>query len=249
SSDLYYLPRLTLHEPVFWASLPALWWAARYRQKPFDMFLAYWMVAGLAIYGYAQEKVPWLLTYMLLPMLLLAGRWAESVWQQRRWRAPLAAVLCLLLTWSVRDMLWLSFRMPPAAPHLLTYMASTTDLKEAGDRLQVLPPGTVFLTGRGTWPLAWYLRDAQPRFELGELWRFKALAIVANGEDSEQIRAAKFSGRDYPLMTWWYPGTDWWRSGVPAYLWQHKVAQGGSHYEFTVFLRDDTAVFRANRHD
>lgn len=234
----YYLPRLLLHEPVFLLAIPATIWAARYRYSPLDVFLAFWTVAALSIYGYAQEKVPWLLMHMLLPMLLLAGRWVDQVWHSGFSRLAAATTLALLLGWSLRDTLWLSFRMPPASAHLLTYMASTAEMKEAARRIRDLSaaPGQVVLAGVATWPMTWYLRDTKITVGLGDGWEDTAILVEAGADDKERLEAAGFTGREYALMTWWYPNLrQLLGSGLPDYLWRHRSAEPPGEYRFTLF--------------
>jgi predicted membrane-bound mannosyltransferase len=43
------------------------------RPNPFRLFLIYWFLGNLFIYSWAGEKMPWLMIFMTLPMLLLAA--------------------------------------------------------------------------------------------------------------------------------------------------------------------------------
>lgn len=236
----YYLPRLLLHEPVSWLALPALVWAARGKQDPWNLFLAFWIVAALAIYGFAQEKVPWLLIHMLLPMLLLVGRWVDHLWQSGNARLLSYGLLSLSLCWSLRETLWLNFQMTPAAPHLLTYMATTVELKNTAREIRELDTseGQIFLSGRATWPLAWYLRDSHVTFELPIGWEQTALLVEANEDERENIEAAGFTGHTYPLMSWWYPNM--WQlfsTGLPTYLGHRASPPLQDKYDYIVFRR------------
>ncbi|MCB1844495.1 MAG: TIGR03663 family protein [Halioglobus sp.] len=234
----YYLPRLFLHEPVFLLAIPSLIWAARERRSPLDVFLAFWMVASLAIYGYAQEKVPWLTMHMLLPMFLLAGRWMDRLWQAGRYRGLQLGVITLLLAWSLRDTLWLVYRMPAASPHLLTYMASTPEIQQAATRIRSLQPdpGEVYLAGPGTWPMRWYLRDTRVEIGLTDGWQYSARLIEAAGDDAARLADAGFAGRDYPLMTWWTPDIRWLFSGDAAnYVLHQRPTDDFGLYRFTLY--------------
>jgi len=43
------------------------------RPNPFRLFLVYWFVGSLFIYSWAGEKMPWLMIFMTMPMLILAA--------------------------------------------------------------------------------------------------------------------------------------------------------------------------------
>jgi uncharacterized protein (TIGR03663 family) len=43
------------------------------RPSPFRLFLVYWFVGNLFIYSWAAEKMPWLMIFMTMPMMLLAA--------------------------------------------------------------------------------------------------------------------------------------------------------------------------------
>ena len=234
----YYLPRLVLHEPVFLLAIPSLIWAARERRSPLDVFLAFWMVASLAIYGYAQEKVPWLTMHMLLPMFLLAGRWIDRLWQSGRFRGVQVAVIALLLAWSLRDTLWLVFRMPAGSPHLLTYMASTREMQQAAKRIRNMQPasGQVYMAGPGTWAMRWYLRDTHVGIGLPDSDVKSAILIEAGETDAARLTDAGFTGRDYPLMTWWNPDVSWlFSSDALGYVWHQRASEESGLYHFRLY--------------
>ena len=71
----YYAILLPLYEfvPLIFAGAAlGSWW---FRRSLIGWFCAYWFVAGLAIYSWAGEKMPWLLPHIALPLVLLAARW------------------------------------------------------------------------------------------------------------------------------------------------------------------------------
>lgn len=247
----YYLPRLILHEPVFLLAAPSLAWVARGRHQPFDTFLAFWMLSTLAVYGYAQEKVPWLLVHMLIPMLLLAGRWVDHSWRLGRSKLAWCVTLLLLLSWSAHQTIRLCFQLPPATPHLLTYMATTTEMKQAALYIRSLDPtsGQVFLSDKAAWPMAWYLRDRDVTFELPIGWEQTAILVEAGEGNREKIVAQGFSGQTYPLMGWWYP--DLWRlfsRELPAYLGHQDLPESRDIYRFTLYQRPGSTSMES-KHD
>ena len=222
----YYLPRLILHEPVFYLALAALFYAGFKKASPFDLFLAYWTLASFFIYSLAQEKVPWLLIHILVPMALLAGRMTQIVWNKKRGRLWLFILLALLLSWSLRDSLELVFFSPPTSPHLLKYMATGSDIKEAVKtvRSRKGKPGQIFVTGQAVWPLAWYLRDQFVTYDLLEGWE-KTAALVIYDADRE-MNTPGFTHQRLLLRVWWLP--DYGKlmgPGLLPYLWRQEVLQ------------------------
>ncbi|TAK24715.1 MAG: TIGR03663 family protein [Chloroflexota bacterium] len=69
----YYLILLPLYEfvPVLFGIGGAIYLAMR--RTLFGVFLVYWTVGALALYGWASEKMPWMVIHMAVPFVLLAG--------------------------------------------------------------------------------------------------------------------------------------------------------------------------------
>ena len=97
----YYGVGLTVYESLALVfGLAAVIWLLR-RREPFGIVLAAWVVATLAIYTIAAEKMPWLLVNMTAPLALAAGmllgrlidgiRWPLGTAEQRRMAVLLAA--------------------------------------------------------------------------------------------------------------------------------------------------------------
>jgi uncharacterized protein (TIGR03663 family) len=92
----YYLLLLPLYEflPLV-LTLAGLVYYARNRSRfdGFTAFLLYWFVGALVGYSWAGEKMPWLVMYIALPMILFAGKALghlldEVVWRRSAvWRA------------------------------------------------------------------------------------------------------------------------------------------------------------------
>lgn len=96
----YYLVLLPIYEfvPIIFALGGVVYFAIR--RSLFTTFLIYWLFASMLLYGWAAEKMPWLLLHMALPMVLLAattlGRLIDSP-ALRRASARYAAYLGVLL--------------------------------------------------------------------------------------------------------------------------------------------------------
>ncbi|MBI2953793.1 MAG: TIGR03663 family protein [Chloroflexi bacterium] len=106
----YYLVLLPIYEfvPIIFG-LGALVFFARKRDR-FIGFLIYWLFGSLALYGWAAEKMPWLVVHMALPMILLAavgiGRLIDAPGLRRALRRDVAylailAILAVFVLYSV----------------------------------------------------------------------------------------------------------------------------------------------------
>ncbi len=49
------------------------------KKNVFFSFLAYWAISNLIVYSYLQEKVPWLILNILLPLTLIAGAFIGEI--------------------------------------------------------------------------------------------------------------------------------------------------------------------------
>ncbi len=52
----------------------------------FDSFLIYWLTGTILLYSWAGEKMPWLVVHLVLPMILLSGRFVGDVLEKADWR-------------------------------------------------------------------------------------------------------------------------------------------------------------------
>lgn len=126
----YYAVMLPVYEPI--PTLLALggigwglWWGARWlrersRRPLGTMQLAYamlmwWSVLGFVIYSYLGEKMPWLLTHITLPLIMLSAVWGaralrlEDGWRgarapKRAGRWVFVAAAALVTGWAVYAM-------------------------------------------------------------------------------------------------------------------------------------------------
>ena len=118
----YYGVGLTVYESLALVfGLAAVVWLLR-RREPFGIVLAAWVVATLAIYTIAAEKMPWLLVNMTAPLALAAGmllgrlidgiRRPSGTAEQRRMAILLAAgpVWVIVAVWVA----WLAARADAA---------------------------------------------------------------------------------------------------------------------------------------
>lgn len=245
----FYLPRLVVHEPTFWLCLPAIAWAASDRSRPYHVFLAFWSLSSFLVYSIAQEKVPWLMMHILLPMFLLVGCWLDAVWSQLRRgggarRRGVAVLGLLVVLWSGREMTWLTWRMPSDDPHLLTYMASSAEIRATADEIRArhASPGRIFIVGPPSWPLSWYLRDLPVSYGFYPGWEAKASIVVVADQPHPEVEAAGFRHVTQPLMTWWYPDPRLlFAHGLVDYLWQRRSDLPQGTHSYRTYTRNPQA--------
>src|SRR5258708_38630827 len=83
----------------------------------FFWFRASWFVAGLLIYSWAGEKMPWMLPQITLPLILLAGRllgqWADAGWGRRALTSHGLATAGLVLLAMFALLAWLGLGAAP----------------------------------------------------------------------------------------------------------------------------------------
>ena len=114
----YYGVGLTVYELLALVfGLAAVVWLIR-RREPFGIVLAAWVIATLAIYTIAAEKMPWLLVNITVPLALAAGmllgnvidgiRWPLSI--GARWRLGILLVLTPVWAMAAVWVAWLATR-------------------------------------------------------------------------------------------------------------------------------------------
>lgn len=174
----YYVPELVLYEPLI--TFPALAvivgaFSQRPSPEPFMRFSVVWTIGTLAIYAWAQEKVPWLLIPQLLPLSILAARWFGQVIEKGILLRPLAliptAAVSALTIWTLIASNFLYDAPRPDQPAddrretMLSYVQSTYDvnkvmgiIEDAGRKLGTGTETRIGCSGNATWPFSWYLR-------------------------------------------------------------------------------------------
>ncbi len=135
------------------------------RPNRFRLFVVLWFVAGLFLYSWAGEKMPWLTLHIVLPLLILAAialDWAvmralemldELVYNRRMGRPALTRPMVrrsagallslvgafLLLIPMLHTMLFVTYVDPGDAPHeMLSYVQTTTDVTDVMAKINAL---------------------------------------------------------------------------------------------------------------
>ena len=123
----YYLIITPLYEflPLLLGILGGVYYLRR--RESFGIFLAFWAVATFIIHTYISEKMPWLLTTITLPLIVLSGKFLGDIVKGIEWRRAISTGAMLLL---------------PGVPVLLLALWSlaffTTDAWELIDALRLV---------------------------------------------------------------------------------------------------------------
>ena len=161
----YYIVLGILYElPILLAALGGIWHATK-KRTVFSDFLLWWAFASWAVYAVANEKVPWLLVHIMLPLALLAALWIASL----NWRKPLFfAATCFGLAFTLRGDIAMIFERAGDNAEPLLY-AQTPDAfrdtlaqalqKTAGDGRDIWIGG--YPDSGRQWPTLWYTRDTK----------------------------------------------------------------------------------------
>ncbi len=139
------------------------------RPRLFPLLLVYWTVLSFFIYSVAGEKAAWLSLHPTLPLTLLAAWYVGDRFERIRGaagRAVLAVVVIVLLGWTARVSIPVTFLRGDVPMDFVIYTQTSRDvletmaiIEEAG-RLTGEGLGIpIFLHAETHWPYAWYLRD------------------------------------------------------------------------------------------
>lgn len=148
--------------------------AKHYQPDGYRIFLIYWAVFSILIYGMLEEKVPWLLVHQALPLCLLAGAFIGDTWKQAPVglaRHSVIVIVAILAAYQMRTSVILNFYNPDDPRETMVYTQSghmtklvVAEIKEEAERLgaDYMPPNPkkpiAANIGEAGWPYAWYLR-------------------------------------------------------------------------------------------
>jgi uncharacterized protein (TIGR03663 family) len=164
----YYIVLMLLYElPIVVAAIGGIIRAGRQR-SPFTDLLLWWAFTSFVLYALANEKVPWLLTHIMLPFTLLAGWWLA----QLRFARPVAqrsfalacgagAVFLLRGVWAT------NFERAGDHHEPMFYAQTTESFSEAffaALRESKRKEGGIWIHKEKWWPPVWYLRHSPEQY-------------------------------------------------------------------------------------
>jgi predicted membrane-bound mannosyltransferase len=189
--------------------------------------------ASLAVYSWASERMPWLVLHPLLPLALLAGIGAQTLWSGRSAVAAKLALAVLALggATSVAAAVTVSYVRPADPRELLVQVQTSTDVPGVRDELVRLESLVTRTTGKplslevdtwgGTgWPWGWYLRNLPAAYldmsDASYVPAGQAVLVADPNHAAVAPRLGGYVGRRFRLRVWWVP--DWGRAGPADWL-------------------------------
>jgi hypothetical protein len=229
-----------------------------YIQNRFIAFLVFWALSNFFIYSYVQEKVPWLVLNILLPLVLIAaaylGELLPGLNLRSRKGGAVVIILFLLSSFMVHSSLLLNYETytDPAEPLIQAsqppqkfsevlskisvissqYRNQSTEIQITDENLE-----TQFL---------WYGRhysNIKWRVDLDS--QFKAPLIIVHDSDGNETEADVMQrnlGSDYirldsAKMSWyWFKLSDI----TPEYIIWRKMDRPPDEYRFALFYKPVT---------
>jgi uncharacterized protein (TIGR03663 family) len=199
----------------------------RWLPDRFTRFVVIWTMGSFGFYAWAQEKVPWLLVPILLPMALLAAIWFRNLIEHRRILQPLTALplaaAAALTIWTLISSNYLYDAPRPDEPptartgELLAYVQSTYDITgKVMGRIEgvarTLGTGTktrLAVSGNATWPLSWYLRHYPVNWS-ADVRQVDVPIVIVDKEATKALDEAlkdTYEKVPFEIRGWWEP--DW----------------------------------------
>ncbi|MCK6553499.1 TIGR03663 family protein [Candidatus Binatia bacterium] len=193
----------------------------------FTRFTVIWAMGSFGFYAWAQEKVPWLLVPILLPMALLAAMWFRDRVAAGTFSRPgpalALAALGALTGWNLIASNYLTDAPRPSeqadarTAELLAYVQSTYDIhekvmlkvEEVAEKLGTGLKTRLAVSGNSTWPLSWYLRHYPVNWS-GDVRQVDTALVIVDKEATNAIDQAigdAYEKIPFQIRGWWEP--DW----------------------------------------
>ena len=195
----------------------------------FTRFSVLWSLAALCVYGWAQEKVPWLLIPQLLPLTLVAGHWYGRLIERRAFAKPAVfipfGIVGALTVWTMisANFIWDApkpdepgAKLNPPVRHeeMLAYVQSTYDINKVVGRIdevaKQLDTGLktrLAVSGDATWPLSWYLRHYPVNWSANLRNIDFPVVVVDKGvaKSTDDVLLKAYERVPFEIRGWWEP--------------------------------------------
>lgn len=239
----YYFYLLPLYEWAF-VALGAIGTVRTIIRPTAANTLFLWFAIGsMIMYSYAGERMPWLVTHPLLPLLILAGIGVQVLWDHRkRPSMPLVAiVVAAALSFTTFDAVRASFangadsremlsQAGQATPHLNVVLARIDNMREIrrleGQELTVAAPTT------NAWPYSWYTQyDGIRWYSTGEELPLDVDVVIVDSDRYQPTIHPEHEASIFAMRSWWVPSyLDASPSDLVRYVIERRLWDTHPHY-------------------
>lgn len=219
----YYPVELSIYE--FLPALLALAGLIYYifvKRSQFTTFLVYWFLATVALYLYAGEKAPWLIVHLLIPLILLGGKFggdllSGTISKFRLVRIGSAIIIALLFALTLRVAWQTNYVHDDSRTELIVYAQGASDLPAIMKEIDTLATKTgegkmmkITVDSSLTWPWAWYLREYKqvgyPNLaSMSGPPDGSVLLLLAGNENAARPHVSKYQERKNFRQLLWFP--------------------------------------------
>ena len=181
------------------------------------VFLLWFFVGSLVAYTFAGERMPWLVVHPLLPLILLAGVGAETLWSARGRLAGRVGlgVAAAAAAYTIYASIGLSYIRPADPAEIMVFTQTSTDVPPLRDaflaqhaRATVERPFELAIDSWGghAWPWVWYLRDLPVAYvDMSGRDEITARTFVVAQENRAARQRPGYRRRRFRLRSWWIP--------------------------------------------
>ena len=159
--DYYVVLALLYEVPILIAAAGGIWHAAKHR-TPFTDLLLWWAFTSWAVYAVANEKVPWLLVHICLPLALLGGVWLGAL----KLPKPVWAVgLALGFGFCARGVSAMIFERAGDHAEPILYAQTPDAFRDSVEAMLADTRGDtapLWMDSDRQWPSVWYFRKSNP---------------------------------------------------------------------------------------
>ena len=165
--DYYVVLALLYEVPILVAAIGGVWHASKNRAVFTDLLL-WWSFTSWAVYAVANEKVPWLLVHICLPLALLGGVWLG---QLRLPKSAWLAALTLGAFFSLRGDYAMIFQRAGDNAEPILYAQTPDVFRDTVETMLADTRGDVRALWMNNdskngkdrqWPSVWYFRKSNP---------------------------------------------------------------------------------------
>ncbi len=230
-----------------------LGWTALWRGEVFHAWLIWWTVTSIGGYSYAGEKAPWIGAHVALPLILLAASYVGKLWNTprvRRHAVIFGILMGLFALWNAKAMINACFRNSDDIRERVLYGHFSQDIHAHAKAVQDYVSrasirsdwqrnhndfklhkkvSVLVRSDSSIWPLYWYLRDIDYRWnppesdlkEADKTYQFLFLnPEVLNANPQVREKYTIYEGRG---TCFWVPQLPDWKRLVD--IWINVIPQ------------------------